>query len=486
MRAQVRNAHLAPKPRAQQRAAIEASHFLGSTRATALSSVADVGAIASREGWSTSDFFRTERKLVARKTETNWDTRPYRFPDGIPERKIRGVAGAESQRLIVSSNHPIVADALAEAAVVCHGTAFHARGGGVGRAQALIERGASLQQAVSIAAQQAKGHAAELSLSTQLTTRAGIAGIEALTAPNVIANDRHLDLVVTEGLARVNGAQVGIGSPRYLAEKARRSLAPQVVVNTEARQILATSAPHAYQRTVDQMSHKTLKSMVVSEKDAHSSAVASLERALCSNASLGCWVIGGIAVAAGVRSALVSAGTAAAYELVERLFTGKPIDDAVLQVALNAGARSFATTTTQTYLQVSGYFAAARAGFEARLLHTVASNVAWAGAVADFVVMTSREIVRWLKREIGFGDLLRVTGVNACSAAGAALAATAATRLVAGAPWWLQILLVGLAAFGGNKLGRVIGESVFKPNVPVLGPEGRVAVSDVAVSPVLA
>lgn len=361
-------------------------------------------------------------------------------------------------------NLGLFADALAEGAARHHGPAFHLRGGGVGRARSLVNnKGMSVQDAVLLASKQAKGHAAELAISVQLTTRAGIAGVPAVTRPNNVANDPHIDVEVVAGKLRVNDAQVGVGKPDYVAQKARSSQATQVVINCEAREVLATRDGVAHARTSERMTHRGLASDVVSEELAVRDAVIDMTRALEGNTHVGFFPKSTIAFSAGAQSALVGGCTTALCEVVERLVTKVPIDGTVFDAALAAGTRSFLTTGLQTYAALSEYLNAANGAFRARILHLVASKACWAGAVADFVVSTARDVVRWARNEIDFDELLRRAGVTAFAVTGAAVAGVAVAQALSGAPWWLQILLGAAAAWAGGKAGGAIGRELFKP-----------------------
>jgi len=364
----------------------------------------------------------------------------------------------------MTSNCVAAIGGLSDAAVQHHGPAYLRRGGSVGRAEGFQRRGWAPEAAAAEAARlQGKGHAAELRLAAEMSTAAGLFADASVTRPNRLANALHIDVEVMERGRCTNGAQVGVGSPQYLRQKALRSAAPQVVINCEAREIMVSSDGVLCARTSDRMSHRNLRSSTLSEERATDDARLVLARALAGSAELDFLARCDIALDAGARSSLGSAASSILIDLVEQVWRGQAIDGGrLVQRALSSAARGFCATGIQTYALTSQFLTRAGDEFRGHILRRVSQGAAWAGFVADFIVATALDVVRCAKDEISFDDLLRRAGVTACAAGGAALCIAAVLPVVAGLHPLVQLLMVGLGGYLGNRGGRALGEALFE------------------------
>ena len=365
---------------------------------------------------------------------------------------------------------PLVAEVLGDLAVRQHAESFLTRGGGVGRAQSELRKGLPIADAARIAAKQAKGHGAEIRQAAELTTEAGWTYQPYRGRPNKVANDPHIDVEVVRGHQRVNGAQLGVGSPKYLARKARLSKAPQVVVNSEAREELDALDPVAFARTADRLAHDGTRARVLRGKQVEEETRQSLERSLRGETAVGTSVKFGRAAGAGANSFVLNFGKGMLFEVVEALALGRKIDpDRVKRILADSG-ESAVRTALQTYATVEHYLSQAGAAYQGKLLHAASRRAVWIGAVVDVIVSTAKDVVRWFHGEITFEDVLRRAGVSVCAAGGGAMAAVLAAQVCRGLPPWLLIPLVLLAGWGGTKLGSKAGEALFLPG-PMTGPE---------------
>jgi len=363
-----------------------------------------------------------------------------------------------------TGNNPIIAiKGLADAAVFKHGPQFLKRGGPVNRALSEFCRGSSPDEAAAIAAQQGKGHVAELRLASEQTLSSGLLGKPYRSRLNPVVNDPHVDIEVLRSETRVNDAQVGVGSARYLARKARKSRASQVVVNKETRKILKNNDEFAYKRTSASLVHDGTSSDTLSGSRAEDEASYILERIILGKPEISFLSKLDIACSQGARSFVGTFGTSLLYDVVDRLNRGAPFDSTMIERALRIGANSGLRTAIQSYTLVDAFLEKAGNTFRSRLLHAAGRSTLWAGAVADIVVSTSIEIVDWIKGSISFEELLRRTGVHITTAGGATLGVALVLPLCSRLPWWASIIVCIGAGWAGCKIGRKVGDSIFNP-----------------------
>ncbi len=363
---------------------------------------------------------------------------------------------------------PLVVEAIGNAAVSQHGEWFLKRGGSLGRARSEVQKGNTIPFAAVTAARQGKGHMAELRQAAELTTNAGWTFQPYWSRPNPVANDPHIDLEVLKGPVRVNGAQVGVGRPEYLAQKAQRSMAPQVVINTEAREEMRQRYPDAFARTTDHISHNDTRAHPLSGERAEEEARQILEHSLRGEPMLGLGAKAGLAVGAGAQSFIWSFGQGMLFEVVEAIAQGRGIDPARVKQVLAGSAENAARTILQTSLLVENFLTKAGTAYKGKLLHAAARRTVLVGAVVDVIISTAKDVVKWIQHEISFEDLLRRAGVNVFSAGGAALGALGAAYLSRGMPWWAQVFTCVLAGWAGSKLGTKVGEVMFLPGAKTM------------------
>ncbi len=363
-----------------------------------------------------------------------------------------------------SGNNPYAAiSGIADSAVLKHGPQFLERGGPVSRALSEFYRGSPPDEAAAVAARQGKGHVAELRLAIEQTLSSGLLGKPYRSRPNPIANDPHVDIEVLRSESRVNDAQVGVGSPRYIARKARKSEASQVVVNKETRKILKNYDEFAYKRTRDSLAHDGTSSDTLSGARAEDEAIHILERLILGKPAISFLLKLDIACSQGARSFIGSFGTSLLYDVVDRFNRGVPFDSKMIERALRRGANAGFRTGVQSYILVDAFLEKAGNTFRSRLLHAAGRSTIWAGAVADIVVSTSREIVDWIEGYITFEELLRRTGVHITTAGGAALGVYLALPLCKRLPWWASLLVCVGAGWAGCKIGKEVGDWIFDP-----------------------
>lgn len=375
-------------------------------------------------------------------------------------------------RPVVAPVWPLVPVApLTATAVAHHGPAILVRGGPVQRAANLVARGATIESAAWEAARQGKGHVGELLQSADYTARAGVLGRDFHARPNPRANDPRVDVELRRGSRRrAAGAQVKVGSPQYALRAARSGKYQMLVVNTEARAVIARESGIELS---DRLSFRDNEASALSAVDCEERAATTIARVLRDELPVG-WTDKAVACAkAGGRAALESLAVGVLGDVVYALWSGAPIDlRTAVRGALGSAARSAARATLHSYLLVQRFIASARRQFSDRLLHRIAGSTVVLGAIAEVVVETSIDLVRVLRGQMTFDDLLRNFGVHIFTAAGGALGLALAGVLTGGAAWWVQAaaMLVGGAA--GAFAGRRAGIAVFSP--PTLARESAV------------
>lgn len=103
------------------------------------------------------------------------------------------------------------------------------------RAANLMALGAPMREAAEIAARQGKGHVGELQQSASYSVRAGMLNRPFHARPNPKANDPYVDVELRRGSRRrAAGAQVKVGSSRYVLRAAQSGRHEMLVVNSDA------------------------------------------------------------------------------------------------------------------------------------------------------------------------------------------------------------------------------------------------------------
>jgi hypothetical protein len=374
----------------------------------------------------------------------------------------------------VGQNFPhIIASQAANAAVQHHGPAHLTRGGGVGLARAKVRRGTPPETAARVVAEkQAKGHAAELRVSAEQCLDAGLRDGSVLSRPNPISNDPHVDVELLDGVRRVGDAQVGVGSLPYLKGKARRSRAKQVVINAEARSAMKERAPDAYERTSDVLVHEDTSSRELLSATVIGDATEILRGVLDESPRVGEWFKLASAAAGGAEAAFTSFGRSLLCGLVHRLATSRPIDSSIIDEAIDAGVDAFVKTGVQTYVAVGDFLDMAGTVFDFKLLRSVGGKIVVGGAIADVVVTTAKDLLAHLRGELTMDEVVLRGIVTLLAAGGGVMGWAVASKLTAGMPPWLGLIVTIALTMGGSWLGAKLGESLTSPNpispVPVM------------------
>jgi hypothetical protein len=368
----------------------------------------------------------------------------------------------------IGQSFPLAAaDAMAKAAVRQYGPAHLKRGGAVGRARGKIAKGSSIDQAAQHAARvMGKGHAAELRQASEQCIDAGLRQAAIVSRPNPIANDAHVDVEMMLGARRVAGAQIGVGSVPYLRQKARRSLADQVVVNVEAREQFRALDPRAYERTSAQIQHSETSARPLVADIVERDATEILTDVL-TGSRLSSWFTVGLAGSAGLEAGLTSFGRSLLFGVVHRMANGQPIDQSLVNDALDMGIDAFAKTAAQTFVVTSDFLEKAGLLFDGRLLRTVSGKIVLAGAVAEVVVSTARDLFAYSRGEIDFSEVMRRTLVSTIAAGGGVGGYMLAMKLTAGAPTWVRVLGTIALTWGGAWLAEQLGQTLLSPGQSV-------------------
>lgn len=373
------------------------------------------------------------------------------------------------------TNHTLnpmrAAAGLTDAALQQYGVEYLRRGGAVGRALSEVRRGAEVEAAAATGAIFGKGHAAEMRLAAEQSIDAGLRDLPFFTQPNSVANHPHADLLLRDRGRVARTVQVGVGSVSYLKAKAKASQAGVVVVPADVKAKLCADNHPACGRVTDRVSYRGTSSGVLDAEVVTEDARTILVRAIAAESRVGELAKWSIATTGGIGAAVDSFGTSLLYEVVERLWKKQPFEWGMVERAAISAGKAGVRSALQTYLAVDDFLRHARRAFNARILQKVARGVVWTGAVADVVVSTAVEVWRWLKQEISFDELLRRFGVHATAAAGGGVGAAAGLVLTAGAPAWVSMLVVLGLGLVGWKLGRALGEELFRPQwVPTPSP----------------
>jgi len=135
----------------------------------------------------------------------------------------------------------------------------------------------------------------------------------------------------------------------------------------------------------------------------------------------------------------------------------------MVQSALKAGKDAFINASLTTCVLTTRFLRQAEAAFNGRLLRAFGGSVIVAGAIADVVVATAKDVVAWAKNQITFEELLRRAGVNAFSTGGAMVGGALMLQVAKGMPWWAAMLLFAAGAAGGGYAGHKLGEQLLHP-----------------------
>jgi hypothetical protein len=358
----------------------------------------------------------------------------------------------------VGQNFPFqAASAVGRVAVRKFGPKHLERGGPAARARNEVLRGRSIADAAAIAARQGKGHVAELRIATEHCLHSGLTERPYHSAPNARANDPHIDVQVRSGRRLVNGAQVGVGHPTYLRRKVRRSKAPQVVINSEAREVFQHEGDVAFELSSDSLVHDDTRSNSLSAVTVESEARDVLEGVLLETPSVPEFFKLSVAVAAGVEASVLAAGRSLLFGVVSRLYAGQPLDRRMVEDAFEVGQDAFMKGGIQAYVLVSRFLERAGKAFNGRLLRAIGGGTVVAGALAEVIVVAAKNLIACLRNEITFEEVCRRVGVAAFSAAGSVAGLAIALRATRGMHPLLQLILCAIGAAGGGYGGHKLG-----------------------------
>ena len=354
-------------------------------------------------------------------------------------------------------------DGIADLAVHQHGPGFLERGGPANRARSVFSKGGTPKTAARVAARQGKGHVAEVRVAAELSLDSGLRGRPFDASLNEVANHPHEDVLVHHGRRMVNTAQVGVGSARYLARKARRSRANQLVINNEVLDAVNDDWDGSSLFATDTLRHEETRSSKLSGTKAEHDAASMLESMIMDEPTVSFRLKASVVFGSGVVGFATSFGRSLLFQAVHRLHSNLPFDDSMISNAMKSGVDALKRTSLATWIQVSRFLEHAGPAFNGRLLRALGGSAAIAGAIAEVVVVTARDVVAWIKNEIPFEELLRRFGVHAFSAAGALVGGAVMLKLTAGAPGWLTVLLTAVGAAGAGYFGFKLGEGLFEP-----------------------
>jgi hypothetical protein len=97
--------------------------------------------------------------------------------------------------------------------------------------------------------------------------------------------------------------------------------------------------------------------------------------------------------------------------------------------AVRASKDAFVNASLTTCLLMTRFLERASMVFDGRLLQALGGSVVVAGAIADVVVTTAKEVVAWTKNQITFDELLRRAGVHVFSTGSAAVGGAAMSQV---------------------------------------------------------
>jgi hypothetical protein len=218
----------------------------------------------------------------------------------------------------------------------------------------------------------------------------------------------------------VNGAQVGVGGTDYLRRKVLSSKAPQVVIDTDARGAFQNAGDPAFDLSNDRLVHNDTHSGALSAAKVEAESREVLEGMLLGAPSVPEWFKLSIAVDAGIEASILAAGRSLLFGVVGRLHAGQPLDQQLIDDAFVVGQDAFLKSGVHAYMMVSRFLERAGRAFNGRLLKAIGGATVVAGAIAEVVVATAKNLVACLRDEITFEEACRRVGVAAFSAAGGA------------------------------------------------------------------
>jgi len=167
-------------------------------------------------------------------------------------------------------------------------------------------------------------------------------------------------------------------------------------------------------------------------------------------------------LAASFAARVVNFGLSVAFQTVEDLLAGKPLEFmSMVGEAAKAGAKAFVRTTVVTYSQAVILLRRAKSAFSSRLIRAITSSTLVMSAVADVVVEFAVDFVAVIRGEMDGETLLRNLGVNTCGAIGSLAGAGIALAVARGAPWLLLLLAIAAGLWIGREAGRLFGGHIF-------------------------
>lgn len=370
-----------------------------------------------------------------------------------------------TRRPILNPSSPLAPGAaLSSAAVATYSPAALVRGGPMQRAAKLVTAGVPVNVAAATAARQGKGHVGEVQQAAGYSTRAGALGRAYHARPNRCANDPAIDVELRRSRRRAAGAQIKVGSARYVLRAAQSGRYGMLVVNTEARDALADD----YGLELDDaLGFRGNVGLRLSAEDCEEQATESIVRVLTDELPFGFADNLALCAQAGRRAGLESFASGLLLDLVQAVWSGRSFDlGASVRAAARSAVRSAARAGVQAHFMIRQFLAKAARQFSDRLLHRIAGSAVVLGAVAEVVVETTIDLVRVMRKEMTFDDLLRSFGVHVCTATGGAVGMAIAGALTGGAAWWVQALAMVAGGAVGAHYGRQIGTNLF--DAPVL------------------
>jgi hypothetical protein len=374
-----------------------------------------------------------------------------------------------NRRPVVTPNSPLASSkSLSAAAVATYAPAALLRGGPVQRAANLVVAGHAVEVAAATAARQGKGHVGEVQQAAGYSTRAGVLGRSYQARPNRKATDPNVDVELRRRRSgrRAAGAQIKVGSARYVLRAARSGRYQMLVVNTEAREVIAENYGLELSDALDFRGNASVR---LSAEECEEQATESIVRMLTDELPFGFADNLTLCARAGFGAGVESLATGLLFDLVQAVWSGRSFDfGASVRGAASSAVRNAGRAGVQAHLLIRKFLAKARRQFSDRLLHRIAGSAVVLGAVAEVVVETAIDLLRVMRNEMTFEELLRSFGVHVCTAAGGALGMAIAGALTGGAVWWVQALAMVVGGGVGARYGRQVGTNIF--DAPALPP----------------
>jgi hypothetical protein len=365
----------------------------------------------------------------------------------------------------IGTTYPFApAEALGEVATAHYAPPAFERGGPLGRAVRLVEQGLAPAEAAAVAAKQGKGHLAEVIQSARFGANSGVTRGRFRARPNPVPNDPVNDVHVLRGRRRVGGAQVKMGSRAYVLRSLKKGAYGTTIVNAEVFAGLEQDGYADVYDVTDRLDHGGTEAVPLRAEDCEREAASLLTRVLIGDPTVSQLDLLLQAGKAGFRDGAVNAALTFVGQLVYSVWRGERFDVSDgLRRAVQSSGRAFIRTTIQTRALMEQFVSKARHAFSDRLIHRVARSSLVVGAFAEVVVEVASDLIRVLRRELTFEDLLRRLGVHVVTAAGGVAGASLAAALVRGGPWWLQAIAMLVGGLLGAQSGRRLGQAVFMP-----------------------